>query len=38
MSADIDIDLADRDQLLKAVHYTNLQPLWWEDNLRKSNH
>jgi len=28
-------DLTNRDQLLIAVHYTNLQPLWWDDNLRK---
>lgn len=30
-------DLTDRDQLLKAVHYTNLQPLWAEENIKKSN-
>ncbi len=28
-------DLTDRDQLLKACHYTNLQPLWAADNLSK---
>lgn len=28
-------DLTDREQLLQACHYTNLQPLWAEDNLRK---
>lgn len=28
-------DLADREQFLEACHYTNLQPLWAEDNLRK---
>lgn len=30
-------DLTDRGQLLQACHYTNLQPLWAEDNLKKSN-
>ncbi len=28
-------DLTDREQLLKACHYTNIQPLWWQDNLDK---
>ena len=28
-------DLADRKQLLEAVHYINLQPLWWFENLSK---
>lgn len=30
-------NLSDRQQLLKSCHYTNLQPLWAEDNLLKSN-
>ena len=30
-------DLTDREQLLQAVHYTNLQPLWAKDNLSKGN-
>jgi hypothetical protein len=30
-------DLTDRDQLLKACHYTNLQPLWWKENLSKGS-
>jgi len=30
-------DLTDREQFLKACHYTNLQPLWAEENLKKSN-
>jgi hypothetical protein len=28
-------DLTDRTQFLQACHYTNLQPLWWDDNLKK---
>lgn len=28
-------DLTDREQFLKAANYTNLQPLWAEENLRK---
>jgi len=28
-------DLTDRGQFLAAVHYSNLQPLWAEDNLKK---
>lgn len=28
-------DLTDREQFLKACHYSNLQPLWASDNLRK---
>ncbi len=31
-----DFDLTDRKQLLKACHYTNIQPLWWQDNLSKN--
>ena len=30
-------DLTDRVQFLEACHYTNLQPLWAEDNLKKSD-
>jgi len=30
-------NLNERDQLLQACHYTNLQPLWAIDNVRKSN-
>lgn len=30
-------NLSDRGELLKAVHYTNLQPLWELENLRKGN-
>lgn len=30
-------DLTDFEQQKKACHYTNLQPLWWVDNLRKGN-
>jgi hypothetical protein len=29
-------DLTEKDQFLAACHYTNLQPLWWKDNLSKS--
>ena len=31
----INFDLAEREQFLKACHYTNLQPLWWNENLTK---
>jgi len=30
-------DLSDRNQLVRAVHYTNLQPLWQNDNLSKGS-
>ena len=30
-------DLTDPEQLKEAVHYTNLQPLWWNENLEKGN-
>ena len=30
-------DLSDPDQQRQCFHYTNLQPLWAEDNLRKSD-
>ncbi len=30
-------DLADEKQQRKCFHYTNLQPLWWRDNLSKGN-
>ena len=30
-------DLTDREQFLRACHYTNLQPLWAIDNLKKGS-
>lgn len=30
-------NLSDRSEFLKASHYTNMQPLWAVDNLRKGN-
>lgn len=30
-------NLDDREQFLQAVHYTNLQPMWWRENILKSN-
>jgi hypothetical protein len=30
-------NLQDREQFLKANHFTNLQPLWAEENLQKSD-
>ena len=30
-------DLTDPKQLKEACHYTNLQPLWWYDNISKSD-
>ena len=31
-------DLTNREQLLHAVHYTNLQPMWAKENIVKNNH
>ena len=31
-------DLTDREQFLEACHYTNFQPLWAMDNMRKNRH
>ena len=30
-------DLSDHEQLKECCHYTNLQPLWWWENLSKGN-
>jgi len=30
-------DLPQREQFLKAMHYTNYQPLWWRHNLMKAD-
>jgi hypothetical protein len=30
-------DLSDPEQQRKCFHYTNLQPLWWYENLKKRN-
>lgn len=30
-------DLQNRDEFLKACHYTNMQPLWWDENIKKGN-
>lgn len=31
------VDLFDEDKLSKVCHYSNLRPMWAEDNIRKSN-
>ena len=30
-------DLTNEDEVKKSCHYSNLQPLWWQDNLEKGN-
>lgn len=30
-------NLTNRKQLKKALHYTNYQPMWWKENLKKGN-
>ena len=30
-------DLTNREQFLEACHYTNLQPMWYMENIKKSN-
>lgn len=32
------VDLNDSDAVKKVLHYTNMQPLWAEENIKKSNH